>query len=140
MLLLAGSLIGESAEAAARGVRGLAPEAAELLLVYPWPGNIRELRNCIERAIVLTRTDEIMPEDLPKKVREHRPASHVVVASNDPSELVSLEEVERRYILRVLEAVGGQKTAASKILGLDRKTLARKLEQWSRQGQCRSEQ
>ena len=52
------------------------------------------------------------------------------MASDDPSELVPLEEVERRYILRVLEAVGGNKTLAAQILGLDRKTLYRKLERW----------
>lgn len=58
------------------------------------------------------------------------PKSHVVVAGNDPSELVPLEEVERRYILRVVEAVGGNKTAAARVLGLERKTLYRKLERY----------
>jgi two-component system response regulator HydG len=60
-------------------------------------------------------------------VRNHR-GSHLVVASEDPSDLVPLDEVERRYILRVLQAVGGNKTLAARTLGLDRKTLYRKLE------------
>ena len=55
----------------------------------------------------------------------------MIVAGSDPTELVPLEEVERRYILRVLEAVGGQKTDAARILGLDRKTLYRKLERYA---------
>ena len=55
----------------------------------------------------------------------------MVVAADDPTELVPLEEVERRYILRVLEAVGGNKTLAAQVLGLDRKTLYRKLERYA---------
>jgi len=67
--------------------------------------------------------------DLPDKVQQYRP-SYVVVASDDPSELVSLEEMERRYILRVMEAVAGNKTLAAQILKMGRKTLYRKLERW----------
>ena len=58
----------------------------------------------------------------------------MVVAGDDPSELVPLEEVERRYILRVLEAVGGNKTLAAQMLGLDRKTLYRKLRSYGVEG------
>jgi len=70
-------------------------------------------------------------EDLPAQVREYSP-SHVLIAANDPSELVSLAEVERRYVERVMQAVGGNKRQAAQILGLDRTTLYRKLERWSR--------
>ena len=80
----------------------------------------------MERAVALTRFSEICVDDLPEKIRDYR-SSHVVVAGDDPTELVPLEEVERRYILRVLEAVAGNKTAAARILGLARKTLYRKL-------------
>jgi two-component system response regulator HydG len=69
-------------------------------------------------------------DDLPERIRNYL-RHDVIVAGNDPSELVPLEEVERRYILRVLEAVGGRKTDASRILGLDRKTLYRKLERYA---------
>ena len=120
------------AEGDTRGVRGpsgLSAEVAQRLLAYSWPGNVRELQNCMERAVALTRGETISLEDLPEKVRDHRP-SEVLVASQDPSELVTLEEVERRYVLKVLEALGGNKTLAAQTLGLDRKTLYRKLERW----------
>ena len=72
---------------------------------------------------------QIALEDLPETVRDHR-RSHVV--SDDPAELLPVEEVERRYILRVVEAVGGNKTEAARILGFDRTTLYRKLERYDR--------
>jgi two-component system response regulator HydG len=100
------------------------------LLAYAWPGNIRELRNGMERAVALARFEDLVVEDLPAHVREYR-SSHVLVASNDPTELVSLAEVERRYIERVMQAVGGNKRQAAKVLGLDRATLYRKLERLS---------
>ena len=110
-------------------VTGISPPAAEKLLAYPWPGNVRELQHCIERAVTLARYDQIMVDDLPEQIRSYR-RSHVLVASDDPSELVPMEEVERRYVLRVLEAVAGNKTLAARILGFDRKTLYRKLERY----------
>ncbi|MGH7440930.1 MAG: helix-turn-helix domain-containing protein, partial [Polyangiaceae bacterium] len=88
---------------------------------------VRELQNCIERAVALTRFEQIVVDDLPEKIREYR-RSHVLVASDDPTELVTLEQVERRYIGRVMEAVGGNKTAAARILGIDRKRLYRMLD------------
>ncbi len=131
VLLLAQHFIDLHAARAGRHVTGVSPAAAERLLAYGWPGNVRELENCIERAVALTTYEQIAVDDLPEKIRNYK-RSHVVVASDDPSELVPLEEVERRYILRVLEAVGGSKTIAAQVLGLDRKTLYRKLERWGR--------
>ena len=90
---------------------------------------MRELQNCVERAVALAAFDQIGPDDLPDRVSAYR-GSHVLVASEDPSELVALAEVERRYVLRVLESLGGNKTLAARTLGLDRKTLYRKLERW----------
>jgi len=129
VLLLAQRLLEGAASRAGKRVSGISPPAAEKLLAYAWPGNVRELSNAVERAVALTSYEQITVDDLPEKIREHRP-SHVIVAA-DPSELVPLEEVERRYALRVLEAAGGNKTLAAKILGLDRKTLHRKLERWT---------
>ncbi len=126
VLLLAQKFLEHHAKRAGRAVLGLTPAAAEKLTAYSWPGNVRELQNCMERAVALTTHDRIAPDDLPAKVLNHQP-SHVVVASDDPSELQSLEEVERRYILRVLEAVAGNKAVAARVLKLDRKTLYRKL-------------
>jgi DNA-binding NtrC family response regulator len=129
VLLLAQRFVAAAAERAGKRVVGIAPAAASLLLAYPWPGNVRELQNCVERAVALAALDQIGPDDLPDRVRAYR-GSHVVVASEDPSELVALAEVERRYVLRVLESLGGNKTLAARTLGLDRKTLYRKLERW----------
>jgi DNA-binding NtrC family response regulator len=108
-------------------VTGIAPAAGEKLVTYAWPGNVRELQNSMERAVALTRFEQIGVDDLPEKIRDYR-RSHVLVSSDDPSELVPLEEVERRYIARVMEAVGANKTAAARILGIDRKRLYRMLE------------
>jgi two-component system response regulator HydG len=126
ILLLAQVFLEQCAVHASKDVRGISSKAAEKLLGYHWPGNVRELRNAIERAVALTRYDTLAVDDLPEKIRNHRD-SHVIVAGQDPSELVSLEEVERRYILRVMEAAGGNKSLAAQILGLDRKTLYRKI-------------
>lgn len=131
VLQLAQHFLRRFSEQEAKDVGSIAPVAAQRLCDYEWPGNVRELRNCMERAVALTRFNELSVEDLPDRVRSFK-RSHVVVAADDPSELVPLEEVERRYIKRVLEAVGGSKTAASKILGLDRKTLYRRLERYKK--------
>jgi two-component system response regulator HydG len=129
ILPLALEFIHRYARQAKKDVRGLSKEVAEKLTAYAWPGNVRELQNSMERAVALTRLQEICVDDLPEKIRDYQ-FSHVVVAGNDPAELVPLEEVERRYILRVLEAVAGNKTAAARVLGMERKTLYRKLERY----------
>jgi len=129
VLLLAQHFLNDFALRAGKDVQSLAPKAAELLLDYPWPGNVRELMNCIEHAVALARYEHVSPEDLPARVRNYR-RSHIIVAGEDPAELVPLEEVERRYILRVMEAVAGNKRLAARVLGLDRKTLYRKLERY----------
>ena len=129
ILLLAQHFLGRFATIADKAVAGVSAAAAERLLSYAWPGNVRELENCIERAVALAQYAELVVEDLPEKIRDYR-GSHVVVASNDPSELVSMEEVERRYIQRVLESVGGNKTTAARVLGFDRTTLYRKMQRY----------
>jgi two-component system, NtrC family, response regulator AtoC len=133
VLLLAQHFVDRYAGQAGKAVSGISAAAAERLLAYAWPGNVRELENCIERAIALTEFEKIAVDDLPEKIRNYR-RSHVLVASDDPTELVPLEEVERRYILRVMEAVGGNKTEAAQVLGVGRRTLYRKLEQYGRGG------
>ncbi len=107
-------------------ITGLVEGVAEKLLSYSWPGNVRELRNVMERAVALTRHDKITIEDLPEKIRNFNGGT-LFIGGLDPSELVSMEEVERRYITHVLEACNGNQTQAARILGLDRKTIYRKL-------------
>jgi DNA-binding NtrC family response regulator len=130
VLLLAQHFMDRFSRMNDKKVTGLSPGAAEKLVAYQWPGNVRELQNCLERAVALTRFEQIVVDDLPEKVRDYR-SSAVIVDSEDPMELLSMHEVERRYILRVLQAVGGNKTQAAEILGLDRKTLYRKLERYN---------
>jgi len=129
VLLLAQRFVRRFAAKSNRQIAGLSAPAAEKLLAYAWPGNVRELQNCMERAVALTSFEQITVEDLPEKIRNYA-RSHILVVSDDPTELATLDEVEQRYIVRVLEAVRGNKSQAATILGLDRKTLYRKLERF----------
>lgn len=129
VLLLAQHFIQSFAARSQKEVGGISAPVAEKLLAYSWPGNVRELRNAIERAVALTRHDKLTLDDLPPAVRSYS-ASQVVIAAGDPEELTTLEEVERRYILHVLQCLGDNRTLAAKTLGLDRKTLYRKLQKY----------
>ncbi|MGA7146303.1 MAG: sigma-54 dependent transcriptional regulator [Desulfobacterales bacterium] len=129
ILLLARHFVEQFAIRADKKIAGISNAAAEKLLNYSWPGNVRELRNIIERAVVLTGYEKISVDDLPEKIRDYK-SSWFLLESDTPSELVPVQEVERRYILHVLKTVGGNKTLAAKVLGLDRKTLYRKLEHY----------
>ncbi|GEN05565.1 DNA-binding transcriptional response regulator, NtrC family, contains REC, AAA-type ATPase, and a Fis-type DNA-binding domains [Myxococcus fulvus] len=127
VLLLSQRFIEQFAARNNKRVVGLSPAAAQRLLAYGWPGNVRELQNSMERAVALTSFEQITVDDLPERIRNYSQPK-VVPENTDPSELVTLEELERRYIHRVLETVGGSRTLAARILGVDRKTLYRKLE------------
>ena len=126
ILVLANHFIERLARKSNKPVSGIAEPAAAKLLSYSWPGNVRELRNVMERAVALTAYDTVTLEDLPEKIRQHRGGT-VFIGGEDPTELVPLEEIERRYIEHVLHAVNDNRTQAARILGLDRKTLYRKL-------------
>ena len=105
----------------------LSPAALERLKRYRWPGNVRELENCIESAVVLCE-GEILEEHLP--LPKGGTVSTVVEAAPAPAELLPLAEVERRHILRVLDSVKGNRTAAAKALQIGRNTLGRKLKEY----------
>jgi two-component system response regulator HydG len=126
ILMIASHYIEQFALSSGKEVTGITETAAEKLLAYSWPGNVRELRNVMERALALTRYDSVTIEDLPDKIRDHRGGT-VFIGGDDPTELVPLEEIEKRYIEHVLQAVDQNRTQAARILGLDRKTLYRKL-------------
>ncbi|MEW6442537.1 MAG: sigma-54 dependent transcriptional regulator [bacterium] len=134
VLLLARHFLQDFAALMGKEVAGISDAAAERLLAYDWPGNVRELRNCIERALALARFDKLAVEDLPERIRAYR-STPFQIGSEDPAELLSMEEVERRYILHVLKLTGGNKTTAARILGFDRKTLHRKLERYGSPGE-----
>ncbi len=129
VLLLAQEFLDRVAARTGKRVTGISPDAAERLLSYAWPGNVRELQNCIERAVALTRYTDIAVEDLPEAIRDYRP-DQLLIASDNPAQLPPMEEVERRYIRRVMQAVRGNKTLAAQVLGFDRRTLYRKLERF----------
>jgi DNA-binding NtrC family response regulator len=133
ILVLAQAFLERFATRSGKRVVGVSGAVAKKLLGYPWPGNVRELQNCVERAVAVARFEELAVDDLPDRIRDYRNANVLVVA-DDPSELVPLEIVERRYILRVLEAAGGNKSIAARILGLDRKTLYRRIESYGPTG------
>jgi two-component system response regulator HydG len=129
ILVLARYFLERIASRTGKRVPGLTAEAAHKLMVYPWPGNVRELENCMEFAMALASFDDITVADLPDKIRAYKP-TQIVLASNDPEQLVTLEELERRYVVRVLESVDGNKAAAARVLGIERRTLYRMIERW----------
>ncbi len=107
----------------------LSPEAQNLLVAYHWPGNVRELMNVLERGIALCQGELIADEDLPPQVREKRPADFLGAAV---ALRMTLAELERQFIERVLDDEAGNKTRAAQRLGLDRKTLYRKLDEYAK--------
>jgi DNA-binding NtrC family response regulator len=108
--------------------RTASPEAMAVLTAYPWPGNVRELRNALERASTLANTSEIRAQDLPPRIRDAGAA--VVRIADALRRNLPLRDLERAYILEVLRQTGGNKSRAADILGLDRKTLYRKLDEY----------
>ena len=128
ILLLAQYFLKRIAGRTSKPVQGISGPAARLLMDYDWPGNVRELENCMERAVALCRLDEVTVDDLPSKVQEHQ-SSKIVITTESPGELITLDEMERRYVRQVLNAVGGNKTHAARILGIDRRSLYRRLEE-----------
>jgi two-component system, NtrC family, response regulator AtoC len=125
VLLLAQHFIQRESNAL-RPVVGLTPGAARALLAYRWPGNVRELEHCIVSAAACARYDHITAPDLPERVRGQEAAA----PERDINDLISLRELERQHILEVLRSVGGNKALTSRRLGLDRKTLYRKLKEY----------
>jgi two-component system response regulator HydG len=111
-----------------KALQAISGKAMDLLMRYDWPGNIRELENCIERAVIMARGEIIAPADL---------AANIQVLSNGgeaqglafPSG-ISLQEVEKALILRTLEDTGGNRTRAAEILGINRRTLQNKLKEY----------
>jgi DNA-binding NtrC family response regulator len=126
VLLLAQYFATKAAARANKEVKGIATATAEKLSSYDWPGNVRELENSMERAVALMRFDSVMVDDLPEKIRNYQ-RERFVLSADDPSELVTAAELERRYMQRVLALVSGNKSRAAKILGFNRRTLYRKM-------------
>ncbi len=127
VLELAQHFLNRVAKRTASPVLSISIEAARRLLDYDWPGNVRELENCIERAVALSRGTELVVDDLPNKVRNFE-SSRMVGDGDDYAALTTLAEMEHRYVRKVLVAVGGNKSQAARVLGIDRRSLYRRLE------------
>jgi DNA-binding NtrC family response regulator len=123
-LLIARFLENASARAGRRV--SVTPQAVVCLSAYEWPGNVRELENTIERLVVFSRGNLIDVADLPEPMREPRGPSHESLFEDLPP----LNELERRYVAHVLKTVGGNRTRAAEVLGIDRRTLYRMMERY----------
>ncbi|MCP9448463.1 MAG: sigma-54 dependent transcriptional regulator [Nitrospira sp.] len=114
-------------------VHGLLPETMAILTRYRWPGNVRELENVIERAVSLSHGPLLTPEDLPAAIRLGAQAeqdSKQPRCDQTDEAYLTLEEVEKRHLIRVLKETRGNKVKAAKILGIDRRTLYRMAERF----------
>jgi len=125
IVTLAEVFLRRAAERTGADVTGLSTATARILLHHDWPGNVRELENCMERAVALTEHRELVPADLPARLRGAEG-----LLSGAEGGLATIEEVERLHILRVLELLDGRRVEAARVLGIDRKTLYRKLEKY----------
>jgi DNA-binding NtrC family response regulator len=124
--LLADHFLKGASEASGR-LKSITKDAMELLKCYDWPGNVRELENIIERAVILEEGDEITPVTLPDKIRNHSHQRRQIIMEKTQ---MTLEELEKEYLISVLEATGWQKKKASSILGINASTLYRKIQRY----------
>ena len=129
ILALAQSFLKKFAQLNNTSIDGFSAAASEKLLEYHWPGNVRELRNVVERAVTLARFSQIEIDDLPAKIRQFEPRN-LSEPSEQLDEILPMAEIEKQYIVKVLKACRGNKSQAAKLLGFDRTTLYRKLEQY----------
>lgn len=128
ILALASHFLSIYREKNKKELREISGKALDLLVRYDWPGNIRELENCIERAVVIARGEIIAPADLPPQIQ-------ALSSEKEDSEVrfpsgISLQEVEKALILRTLEDTGGNRSRAAEILGINRRTLQMKLKEY----------
>jgi DNA-binding NtrC family response regulator len=130
--LLAERFLRAASDTSGRGRLRFNESTLKILTAYDWPGNVRELESAVEYAALHARGAEVAPEDLPAKlqsneVRQAAARTHLTALYDD---LPSLDELERRYLKHVLETVGGNRTRAAEVLGIDRRTLYRMAERF----------
>jgi two-component system response regulator AtoC len=124
--------IGDFNQELKRNFKGIAQEAARSLMEYPWPGNCRELRNVIERVLSLYAAEEVQISHLPHEIRTYkRTAKSPLIENMNSSETyLTLEQLEKTYIEKILKETGNNKSKAAKILGIHPASLFRKLKSW----------
>lgn len=119
-----------------KSIRGLTPEAERMLINYQWPGNVRELKNVVERSIILCNGTLIRPEHLYLETRpgmiatSEKVAEPVSTVAEKGDELLSLEDMEKKYIIRILSHCGNNKSKTARILNISRSTLREKLKMY----------
>lgn len=130
------SLLDKHTEQQEKSIEHIEPMALQALLEYDYPGNVRELENAIIRAVTLSEEGLLRHDDLPERIRRHTPEhsprplnTQEAMTASGHSTWPSLEEVERRYIHKVLDATGGNKRRTADLLGIARRTLYRRLEE-----------
>jgi DNA-binding NtrC family response regulator len=123
--LLVDAFLKKCGEARGKEMKGVSESALAMLMDYAWPGNVRELENVIERAVTLSLGEKISPDDLPSGVQGSRGDRRVLDEAAEKT--LPLHEIEKEYIKKILEKMGGNKYQAAHVLGIDRKTLYRKL-------------
>ncbi len=133
ILPLVERFIREYARAFGKEVHGIMPAVRDVLMNYQWPGNVREIKNIIERAMILTTSDMILPEYLPHELIE---ITGAVSLQNDGypammTDNMTLEDIEKIYIRHIFNIVKGNKTLASSLLGTSRLTLRKKLKKYA---------
>jgi two-component system response regulator AtoC len=122
--LLAVHFLQKFSEENRKDISHISPEALEMLTQYSWPGNVRELEHTMERTVIMSAHSFILPENLPRKIFEESRGTDI----GPVEKLLTLKEMERSYVLKVLDKLGGNKKKASEILGIDRTTLYRLLD------------
>ena len=125
--LLAAHFLRRYAEKNRKNLRGIHPVAMRLLSEYDWPGNIRELENCMERAVILCLGEEITPADLPAHIQAHGGTGTSSAAMPAGR---SLKEMERELIAATLKETGGNRSESARILGISRQTLLNKIKEY----------
>src|SRR5262245_37489342 len=126
--LLIEHFINKLAERSNQSAPNVLPETLATLTAYSWPGNARELENVIERAVALTDGDNLTPEDLPERVRSNGQTSGLLTRARERR--MTMRQLEREYIIEALRMTNGNKSRAAEILGFDRRTLHRKLDEY----------
>ncbi len=112
-----------------KDIKGITPQSAKLLDNYDWPGNIRELENAIERAVVMARNEYIEPNDLPSNINVNTKKSRKETF-RIPSG-ATMKEIEKKVIIETLQTTNGSKSKAAKILGISTRKIEYKIKEWS---------
>jgi DNA-binding NtrC family response regulator len=114
-----------------KNIMGFSKEAEQLMLNFDWPGNVRELKNIMERAVILCQGNVVTEEYLPSELRSAKPKDPKPISYQSPTgEALSLQDIEQKHILEILEKFNGNKSKAARVLNISRSTLREKLKQY----------